>query len=361
METITVKLGRRSYDIAIGNSTLGVLGEAIKALPEAGLKVALITNPTVHALYGDRAEDSLNAAGFEVLSVKVPDGEQYKSQLWIDNILTGMLRHGMDRGSTVVALGGGVIGDMAGFAASVFMRGIRYVQVPTTLLAQVDSSVGGKTGVNHPLGKNLIGSFWQPALVWIDVATLNSLPRRELLAGIAEVIKYGVIWDSGFFDFLGQNIDNMLGLQPEALTEVVRRSCRIKAEVVSADEREAGQRAILNFGHTVGHAIEAVAGYGELLHGEALAIGMLVESRLAEQELSTPTAVTRAIKKVLAAYGLPIELPPGAGANELLSAMALDKKTLGGVLRFTLPVRIGTVKYNVEVAADAVTEALETN
>jgi len=244
----------------------------------------------------------------------------------------------------LIALGGGVVGDLGGFVASTYMRGIRYVQVPTTLLAQVDSSVGGKTGVNHPLGKNMIGTFWQPALVWIDPLTLRSLPRRQLLAGLAECIKYGVIRDREFFDYLREHRDEVLALKGPALEHVIMRSCQLKAQVVEADEREAGLRAILNFGHTIGHAIETLTGYVEYLHGEAVAMGMCKEAELAASLGLLQRQELKALKDLVAAYGLQTELPRGLRAQQLLGAMEVDKKALGGQLRMVLPQEIGSVQ-----------------
>jgi 3-dehydroquinate synthase len=348
MEKLRVALGERSYDIVIAGGMLEGLGEAVSAL-DVTKKTAIVSNPTVFGLYGARVEESLRAAGLEPVVFSIPDGEEYKTLEWIEKALTGLLGAGLDRGSAVVALGGGVIGDMAGFAASIYMRGIRFVQVPTTLLAQVDSSVGGKTGVNHPLGKNLIGAFWQPSLVWVDIETLKTLPGRELLAGLSEVIKYGVIWDEGFFDYLLEHREEILGLEPAALMHIVRRSCEIKAEVVARDEREAGLRAILNYGHTMGHAIEKVTGYTGCLHGEAVSMGMCLEASLAAHMGISVEAEALRVRDAVEAYGLPSALPGGIDTAALLDAMKLDKKVLGGVLRFTLPECVGRVKVNEPV------------
>jgi len=269
-----------------------------------------------------------------------------------------MLEHRLDRKSAVVALGGGVIGDMAGFAASVYMRGIPFVQVPTTLLAQVDSSVGGKTGVNHVLGKNMIGTFWQPSLVWIDVETLRSLPNNQLLAGMAEVIKYGVIWDAEFFDRLATDKARILALEPEALEPVIRRSCEIKAEVVSRDERESGLRAILNYGHTVGHAVETVTGYTGYLHGEAVAIGMHHEAMLAAYIGIMEAAEAGRVREMVDFYGLPTSLPEAVAARDLLAAMTLDKKAVAGQFHFILPEKIGSVRINEPVAEEDILKVL---
>ncbi len=358
MEKTRVALGERSYDIITGSGILGGLGKAVEDL-RPGPKVALVTNPTVHELYGHAVEDSLKASGLSTVTITIPDGEEYKSLLWAENILTELLKARLDRGSVLVALGGGVVGDIAGFAASLYMRGIRFVQVPTTLLSQVDSSVGGKTGVNHPLGKNMIGTFWQPSLVWIDVDTLRSLPKRELLAGLSEVIKYGVIWDANFFDYVSDTRERILTLDVETLTHIITRSCEIKAEVVSRDEREAGLRSVLNYGHTIGHAIESTTGYGKYLHGEAISIGMHLEAKLSHSIGILDEGEISRIKSIMDAYGLPVELPGDVDAQDMLKAMALDKKVLAGKLRFTLPERVGAVKLLVEVEREKVLEVLK--
>lgn len=337
MKKLRVSLGERSYDIVIGTDTLRGIGEKVRDLRPS--KTALITNTKVFDLYGASAIESLKNAGLDPHTVIIPDGEEYKNLLWADYIYGELLRARLDRASLIVALGGGVIGDMAGFVASTYMRGIRFIQVPTTLLAQVDSSVGGKTGVNHPLGKNMIGTFYQPALVWIDTKSLATLPKRQFLAGIAEVIKYGVIWDSEFFSYLEKNTERILSKEPEALIHIISRSCEIKAEVVSKDERESGLRAILNYGHTVGHALETVTGYRTYLHGEAIAIGMVAEARLSYLS----SAEISRLKGLIDAYGLPTELPPEMQAESLLTAMEVDKKALSGALRFVLPESIGSV------------------
>ena len=260
MKKIRVQLGERSYDIVLGNSILDGIGEELKAF-HLSPKIAIVSNPTVFSLYGERVSDSIRNAGFDSFTVTIPDGEEHKNLATLQQIYNELLRYRLDRQSAVVALGGGVVGDIAGFAASTYMRGIPYIQVPTTLLAQVDSSVGGKTGVDHELGKNMIGAFWQPKLVWVDGDTLKTLPERQFRAGLAEVIKYGVIYDSELFAFLETNKDRIMNLDEEALIHIIKRSCEIKAGVVSQDEREAGLRAILNYGHTIGHAIETVTGY----------------------------------------------------------------------------------------------------
>jgi 3-dehydroquinate synthase len=295
-------------------------------------------------LYGDVVSDSLRKAGFDAPVILIPDGEEYKEPLWSYYLYGELLKQGLDRASALVALGGGVIGDITGFVASTYMRGISFVQAPTTLLAQVDSSVGGKTGVNHPLGKNMIGTFYQPRLVLADVGTLETLPQRELLAGMAEVIKYGVIWDESLLSFLEENREKVLNLDRPAVEHIIRRSCEIKAEVVSRDEREEGLRAILNYGHTIGHALETATGYTAYLHGEAVAIGMYVEARLSSRLGLADKREVERIRSLIKAYGLPVEMPSGMETERILSAMRLDKKAVAGELRFILPEEIGKVR-----------------
>lgn len=358
MEVVNVSLGTRSYEIKAGPGLLETLGDELGTMGFSK-KAAMITNPTVEALYGERAAGSLKEAGFDLRTIIVPDGEQYKDMLWASFILGEMLKHPLDRNSVLVALGGGVIGDIAGFAASTYMRGISFVQAPTTLLAQVDSSVGGKTGVNHRLGKNLIGSFWQPRLVLADTGTLQTLPVRELRAGLSEVIKYGVIWDPELFTFLRENRDRVLGLKEDAVIHIIKRSCEIKAEVVSRDEREAGLRAILNYGHTVGHALENRAGYGgRFLHGEALAVGMCVEAGLSRALGHLSDGDMDEIRALVSAYGLPAEVPGEFQPGELTELMRLDKKSVSGAMSFILPERIGSVRIEKDVPESAVADAL---
>lgn len=342
MEEIRVELGERSYDIHIGSNILTELAERLKQFGFS--RIALISNPTVHGLYGRELMNSMNKRGLDVSAVIIPDGEEYKDLLWAYFVYGELLRRKLDRSSAVIALGGGVIGDIAGFVASTYMRGISCIQVPTTLLAQVDSSVGGKTGVNHPLGKNMIGAFHQPRLVWTDVNTLRTLPQREFLAGMAEVIKYGVIWDEGFFKYLEDNREKILNLEKDVLERIIRRSCEIKAEVVSRDEREEGLRAILNYGHTIGHALETATGYTGHLHGEAVAIGMHLEARLSSLLGFTDEKVVARIRSQIEAFELPGTINMGIEDERLLSSMQFDKKAVAGKLRFVLPERIGSVK-----------------
>ncbi len=344
MHTVKVLLGDRSYDIEIG-AGLEKTGERLKGLG-FGRKIALVTNPTVKKLYGQHVVDSLKAAGFLVLSIEVPDGEQFKNLDWANAIYTALLTNFFDRTSALVALGGGVIGDLTGFAAATFMRGVPFVQIPTTLLAMVDSSVGGKTGVNHPMGKNMIGAFHQPRKVLMDLDVLASLPKEEFLSGMAEVIKYGVIRDAVFFEYLEQNREKVLALDPRALEHVIQRSCEIKAEVVSKDEREGGLRAILNYGHTIGHAIETAEHY-TVRHGYAVAIGMVFAARLAlKTGLCDDASVPGRIETLIKSYGLPTELSALSRkpiVTELMNTIQIDKKAEGGKVKFVLPKSIGEV------------------
>jgi len=341
--TVAVALKDRSYEIRIGGGTLPALGEACRKL-DLGPKAAIVTNPTVAAHYLAPVVRSLEKAGLSVSTFEVPDGERYKRLSWIARMYDHMVGERFDRGCFLVALGGGVIGDMAGFAAATYLRGVPFVQVPTTVVAQVDSSVGGKTGVNHPSGKNLIGAFHQPRLVHVDLEVLGTLPRRELLAGVAEVVKYGVIADPAFFAYLESHVEPILALNGTALARVVKRCCEIKADVVAVDERETtGRRAILNYGHTVGHALEAVTRYRSYRHGEAVAIGMVAAARMAVALGRLKADAAAAVEGLLMRFGLPTALPRKVSRAALLDAMGLDKKSKAGNIRMILPDRIGRV------------------
>ena len=355
MRKIRVELGERSYSIVIGSRVLKDLSKAIARFA-FGSKIALISNPVVYKLYGRTVSGALKNSGYDLIEVLIPDGERYKNLKSAEKIYESLLRAKLDRQSAVVALGGGVIGDIAGYAASTYMRGIDFIQVPTTLLAQVDSSVGGKTGVNHPRGKNMIGTFWQPRLVWIDTATLGTLPHREFLSGLGEVIKYGIIWDRDLFTYLEKNRERIVRHDAAVLKHIIKRSCEIKAEVVSKDEREAGLRAILNYGHTIGHAIETITGYKRYLHGEAVAIGMYFEAKLSEQlGLISRKAVLR-IKALIDSYGLPSQMPHEFTHLDLFKTMQIDKKTVAGKLHFILPENVGTVRIFDSVTAKDIQE-----
>jgi 3-dehydroquinate synthase len=338
-ERLTVGLGERSYPIWVGDGILERLGEALRAV-DFPRKIAVVTNPTIYGLHGERVLHALARDEFAATLITIPDGEEHKDLRTLEQIYDALIDGGFDRYCGLVALGGGVIGDMTGFAAATFLRGVPFVQVPTTLLAQVDSSVGGKTAINHPLGKNLIGAFYQPRHVHIDVATLETLPAREFAAGMAEVIKYGIIRDADFFGWLGAHGDRLRQRERSALVQAVKRSCQIKADIVELDEKESSLRAILNFGHTFGHAVETLAGYGEIRHGEAIAIGMSVAARVSlELGCCTPAQVA-AIDALLASFGLSVTPPPFT-LEAYLQAMGRDKKVKAGVLRFVLNQGIG--------------------
>jgi len=354
MHTLTVELGERSYPIHIGDGALRGLGAFVAARLEAR-RCLLVSDTRVAPLYGDAATASLEAAGFTVTHHTIPEGEPSKSIDPFMAIQDALVAMAADRATPVIALGGGVVGDLTGFAASCYMRGVPFVQVPTTLLAQVDSSVGGKTAINHPQAKNTIGCFYQPQLVVADTATLATLERRQLLAGFAEVVKYGVIWDAELFAQLERDLDAILALDPDALAPVIHRCCAIKAEVVSRDEREGGLRAILNFGHTLGHAVEALAGYGEILHGEAVAMGMVAAARLGETLGRTEPGTATRIEQLLARAGLPTAFP-ALPADHLLATLTHDKKATAGIPRFVLARKLGEVEIVDQVAEGAILE-----
>lgn len=337
--TLRVELGSRGYDIRIGSQLTGQSAAYDGAV--RGRRVVIITNDTVAADYREPVEAALSEAGHDVDTLLLPDGEAYKTMASIDTIAERMLSGGYGRDATLVALGGGVIGDLAGFAAAIYQRGIDFIQVPTTLLAQVDSSVGGKTGVNHRLGKNMLGAFHQPRRVIADVDVLATLPQREFAAGMAEVIKYGLIRDAPFFDWLEANMAAINAREPALVIELIRRSCANKADVVVADEREAGERALLNLGHTFGHALESELGYGAWLHGEAVAAGMCMAADTSRRlGWLSPAQVAR-IEAVIAAAGLPIAPPAEISAARILDLMRRDKKVAAGALRLVLLADIG--------------------
>lgn len=354
IQTLTVELGERSYPIHIGR---GLLDDPQRFAPHIrGQRVMIVTNETVAPLYLDRLKATLS--GFLVDTVILPDGEEYKNLETLNRIYTALLEGRFDRRSTLVALGGGVVGDITGFAAASYQRGVDFLQVPTTLLSQVDSSVGGKTGVNHPLGKNMIGAFHQPRCVVIDTDTLNTLPDRELHAGIAEVIKYGLICDRPFFEWLEEHMEGLLAREPGTLAYAIHRSCQDKAQVVAEDERESGRRAILNLGHTFGHAIETGMGYGVWLHGEGVAAGMVMAARMSRRlgwiddgELTRTEALVRAA-------GLPCAPPPELSPDRFMQLMSVDKKVLDGQLRLVLLRGIGEAVVTAEFDPRALEETL---
>ena len=351
-ETVTISLGDRSYDIAIATGLLAGLAEHPE-LP-AGTAALVVTNTSVQPLYGAALAAALHQRYPAVHTVILPDGEEHKTWQALNLIFDALLSHGCDRKTVLYALGGGVIGDMTGFAAACYMRGVPFVQVPTTLLAQVDSSVGGKTAINHPLGKNMIGAFYQPRLVVCDLATLDTLPARELAAGLAEVIKYGPIADMELLAWLGQNMDALLARDRAALAHAVKRSCEIKADVVGQDEREAGLRAILNFGHTFGHAIEAGMGYGAWLHGEGVGAGMVMAAELSRELGLVDAAFVQRLRALIDRAGLPTRgavIDATDNAGRYLELMRVDKKAEGGEIRFV--VIDGPGRAAVRAAPDA--------
>jgi len=332
-ESVEIQLGDRSYPILIGSGLLGEPG-SFAALPPAATAL-IVTNTTVAPLYAQSLRAALASRFRAVHVLELPDGEAYKDWQTLNRIFDALLGHGCDRKTVLFALGGGVVGDMTGFAAASYMRGVPFVQVPTTLLAQVDSSVGGKSAINHPLGKNMIGAFYQPRLVLCDLSTLATLPPRELSAGLAEIIKYGPIHDMAFLEWIEANIDAMVARDPSALAHAVKRSCEIKAEVVGKDERETGLRAILNFGHTFGHAIESGLGYGEWLHGEAVGCGMVMAAHLSHRLGGVDEAFVRRLTALIQRAGLPV-VGPALGAERYLELMRIDKKSEAGEIRFVV-------------------------
>ncbi len=348
--TINVDLGKRSYPILIGDGLLA--GDLDLAGYLRANDCLVVTNDTVAALYLDTLLAALGNR--QVACISLPDGEAWKTLETASSVIDKLADMGANRDTAVIALGGGVVGDIAGFAAATYMRGVDFIQVPTTLLAQVDSSVGGKTGVNHAKGKNLIGAFHQPCVVVIDIDTLRTLPDREFRAGLAEVIKYGAIADAQFFAWLEQKMDALLAREPEAIAHAIERSCMLKAEVVAEDEREAGRRAILNFGHTFGHAIERCQGYGDWLHGEAVAAGMLMAATLGKLD----AADTERLRNVIVSAGLPGE-PPRIGKQRMLDAMAMDKKVTAKQLRFVLLDSLGSAYVTAKIDRKHLEHVLE--
>jgi 3-dehydroquinate synthase len=355
MQTLRVELGSRAYSIFIGS---GFIARPEMLVPFIrGGRVAVVTNVTVAPLYLERLAAGLTASGLDVVRIVLPDGEAYKNWETLNLVYDRLLEARCDRQTTLIALGGGVIGDLAGFAAATYQRGVPFVQVPTTLLAQVDSSVGGKTAINHPSGKNMIGAFHQPLAVYADVDTLATLPARELRAGLAEVIKHGLIGDLGFFEWLESNIGQLLARDTEALVYAVRRSCEIKAKIVALDERETGLRALLNLGHTFGHAIETAKGYGAWLHGEAVATGMVMAADLSRRLGYLSDDDVRRVIALLERTGLPVTVS-GMTAPRFIELMSVDKKAAAGRTRFVLLERLGSAVINGDVPQDALQATL---
>ena len=360
MTVISVELPQQSYEVAIAPGGLSHLGAWMQPL-KLGQKVLLVSNPTIFKRYGEEVIASLTDAEFQVISHMLPAGERYKTLASIQKIYDIALENRLERSSTIVALGGGVVGDMSGFAAATWLRGINFVQVPTSLLAMVDASIGGKTGVNHPQGKNLIGAFYQPRLVLIDPQVLATLPPREFRAGMAEVIKYGVIWDTELFAQLeaADRLDQQRYVSAELLQTILICSCQAKAHVVSKDEKEAGLRAILNYGHTIGHAVESLTGYRVFNHGEAVAIGMVAAGQIAVAlEMWTQEESDRQ-RRLIEKTGLPTQLPAGMDIEAILAALQTDKKVKAGQVRFVLPTQIGAVTVTDQVSAEVIRQVLQ--
>lgn len=349
MQTLKVELADRSYPIHIGRN---LIADADLILPHLKRKhVAIVTNTTVAPLYLDKLTQTLQAAGVSVIPVILPDGEAYKNTETLNKIYDALLQNRCERSTTLIALGGGVIGDLTGYAAATYLRGVPFIQIPTTLLSQVDSSVGGKTGINHPLGKNMIGAFYQPQVVLADIDTLKTLPAREFSAGMAEVIKYGLIRDTEFFDWLEAHIEQLMALEESAISEAIYRSCQNKADVVARDEHETGERALLNLGHTFGHAIENAMGYGVWLHGEAVAAGTMMAADLSQHMGWLNAAEVSRIRALLTKARLPLD-PPKLGADKYLELMQMDKKVADGKIRLVLQQGIGKSVITSDYDAD---------
>jgi 3-dehydroquinate synthase len=351
--TLQVSLAERSYPILIGDGLLGDAPQLGKHL--AARDVLLVSNTTVAPLYADRVRASLGDR--RIVDVRLPDGEQYKTMEYMGRVLDVLIANRFGRDCVVVALGGGVVGDLAGFSAACYQRGVAFAQMPTTLLAQVDSSVGGKTGVNHPGGKNMIGAFHQPVAVFADTTTLATLPPRELRAGLAEVVKYGLIFDLGFLEWIERHVDALLALDPAALAHAIHRSCELKADVVRRDERESGDRALLNLGHTFGHAIETVTGYTQWLHGEAVATGMVIAADMSARLGTLAAADVQRVRNLLLRIGLPVEAPR-FGAQRALDCMRVDKKVKSGRIRLVLLDKLGAARFTADYADDALSSTL---
>jgi len=359
METITVGLGERQYPIQIGSERVADLGAAAReALPRCD-RLLVVSNADIAALHAQPVLESLRAGGFEPALLELPEGEAKKTVATVERVWDHLITKGYTRQSALVALGGGVVGDITGFAAASYMRGIDCIQVPTSLLAMVDSSVGGKTGVNHPRAKNTIGAFWQPRLVFIDTAFLHTLPPEELRAGFAEVIKHGCIRNTAYFEFLETHLDAIFALDDAALARVVAGSCEIKADVVARDERESGLRTILNYGHTLGHAVETLAGYGQVRHGEAVAIGMVAAAGIAvEMGLCDPGVLNRT-RSLIERSGLPTRFPSDLTTGAVLGKLKSDKKVQDGRVRFVLPTSLGEVTIRDDVPRETIAATIE--
>ena len=354
-----VELGERSYDILIGESWISKLGEGLAFVPQNS-QIIMITDKNVFDLYGPQVLGILRIAGFKVEPAVIPGGEECKNLTTVAWLYDQMIAHGLDRKSTVLALGGGIVGDVAGFAAATYMRGIALIQIPTTLLAQVDSSVGGKTGVNLSQGKNLVGSFYQPGLVFVDVAFIKTLPEREYLTGLAEIIKYGIIWDQDLFNYLEEHQAKIKSRDSKCLMHITDRCCSIKADIVAQDETESGLRALLNLGHSFGHAFEALTNYQKYTHGEAVAIGIIYAARLAHHLGILPIVDLNRITNLIRLYGLPLSFG-NLHSPAIVAQMRKDKKNVGGKIQLILPTTIGTSKIVDDVSEAKVALILDSD
>ena len=353
VKEIRVALGARSYPILIGSDWLGGIGARVRdVLGPKPARAAVVSDSRVAPLYVPRVAASLRDAGFAVTEIQIPEGEQHKNLAWLALVYDRLIESQIERSSPVVAVGGGVVGDLAGFAAATVLRGVPLVQVPTTLLAQVDAAIGGKTAINHATGKNLIGAFHQPRLVAIDIHTLKSLPRREYVAGLAEVVKYAAILDAALFDRLEASVETLLRLDPELLDTVVATCCRLKAMVVEADETEGDFRAVLNFGHTIGHAVETLTEYRRFLHGEAVAIGMVCAARLSQARGTLMRGDAERIEALLKRLGLPVAVPGDLAAEQLALAIEADKKAAGGKIKFVCLDGLGKTRFDLLTATE---------
>jgi len=356
MKRLSIDLGDRSYDIRVGRRLLQQAGAWVTEITNPS-RVVVITHPSINRLYGEKLSAGFSSAKVPIHCIEVPEGERSKSLQQAEKIYDRLLEWKCDRQTVLVALGGGVIGDLTGFVAATYVRGVPFIQIPTTVLAQVDSSVGGKTAVNHPRGKNMIGAFYQPKLVVADLETLESLPEKEFKAGLAEIIKYGVIEDAALFHYLENETQKILAHDDTALAHIVATSCAIKAKVVEKDERESHYRMVLNFGHTVGHAIESLTGYSSFIHGEAVAIGMVIAAKLSQAMGYCSVDVPRRIANLIEAFGLPTRLP-NLQAEDIIQSIYLDKKTAHKKIRFILVKEIGSIEIVDDVAESLITEAL---
>ena len=356
MQRLNINLGKRSYDILLGSGLLGKLGERLSQIVEPS-RIVLITHPSLFKIYGDKVLSGFKDQGWTADLIEVEEGETSKTLGQAEKIFDRLLDLKCDRKSVLIALGGGVIGDLVGFVAATFQRGVPFVQVPTTLLSQVDSSVGGKTAVNHPKGKNMIGAFYQPCLVLADLDTLQTLPQKEFRAGLAEIIKYGVISDSSLFEYLEKNVEKILQLDKKCLEYIIKTSCSIKAEVVEKDELENHYRMILNFGHTLGHAIEALTHYSKFIHGEAVAIGMVYAAKLSQKLGKCQEGIPRRLDRLVRKFGLPADLPD-LNSKAIIESLYHDKKTMNRKIKFILVKEIGIVEIVDDIPEEKIISIL---